>query len=375
MRRSATLAAASVLALGLWAGGARLGNAQTTTADVDGSGLHLHASVDRIGVAPPGDRTPSYLMTFSHATQVSGNYSVAVTGVPIISGSAVAGFLLGCGISTAGGVQVGIEPNQALTAGITPSLTINSPSNAAARRIGSNPPAASPAPATSAAATTSPTPTTSAAATTSPTPTASAAAAAAPAPTTSAAATTSPAPTTRAAATTAPAPTTSAAPNASPAPTTSSAPTASAAATTSAAPTASAAATTSAAPTTSAAATTSSAPTTSAAETTTPTPTTTSPPTNSSSSAVGIAPNVAGLLGVQEVLQATIAPGQVTTATTATAALDNNTRFPYHLTFSNAAVNVAQCASPVEAVPFVTTTVATPQGSVQTTAYGNKFTF
>ena len=116
-------------------------------------------------------------------------------------------------------------------------------------------------------------------------------------------------------------------------------------------------------------------PTTSAAETTTPTPTTTSPPTNSSSSAVGIAPNVAGLLGVQEVLQATIAPGQVTTATTATAALDSNTRFPYHLTFSNAAVNVAQCASPVEAVPFVTTTVATPQGSVQTTAYGNKFTF
>ena len=90
---------------------------------------------------------------------------------------------------------------------------------------------------------------------------------------------------------------------------------------------------------------------------------------------MGIGPNVGGVLGVQEVLQATIGPGQVTTATTSTATLDNTTRFPYHLTFSNAALNVSQCASPVEAVPFVTTTVATAQGNVQTTAYGNKFTF
>ncbi|MGQ4601087.1 MspA family porin [Nocardia sp. R6R-6] len=76
-----------------------------------------------------------------------------------------------------------------------------------------------------------------------------------------------------------------------------------------------------------------------------------------------------------EVLTATLGPGQVTTATTATAPLTNNTAFPFHITFNNAALNVAQCASPVSAVPFITTTLNTAQGLVQTTAYGDQFTF
>jgi hypothetical protein len=43
--------------------------------------------------------------------------------------------------------------------------------------------------------------------------------------------------------------------------------------------------------------------------------------------------------------------------------------------FNNAALNVAQCASPVSAVPFVTATVSTVRGTVQTTAYGKQFTY
>jgi hypothetical protein len=84
---------------------------------------------------------------------------------------------------------------------------------------------------------------------------------------------------------------------------------------------------------------------------------------------------VNGNLGVQEVLTTTLGPGQITTATTATANLDEKTAFPYHIMFNNAALNVAQCASPVSAVPFVTATVSTARGTVQTTAYGKQFTY
>jgi hypothetical protein len=38
-------------------------------------------------------------------------------------------------------------------------------------------------------------------------------------------------------------------------------------------------------------------------------------------------------------------------------------------------LNDSQCASPVAAVPFVSATVSTPTGLVQTTAYGDQFTF
>jgi len=80
-------------------------------------------------------------------------------------------------------------------------------------------------------------------------------------------------------------------------------------------------------------------------------------------------------LGIDHMHFQNIGPGQVTTATTATATLDNTTAFPYHIAFNNAALNVSQCASPVAAVPFVSATVSTPTGLVQTTAYGDQFTF
>ncbi|WP_063007660.1 MspA family porin [Nocardia kruczakiae] len=123
--------AASVAALVLWSGRAELGHAQQPGGDLSDRGIHLTASVDHIGVNPPGDRTPNYLMTFSHAVQVSGDYSVSVDGGSIASGQAVAGFLLGCGINVAGGVSVGISPNQGLNLSISPSASPPSASVAA----------------------------------------------------------------------------------------------------------------------------------------------------------------------------------------------------------------------------------------------------
>ncbi|MFJ9363668.1 MspA family porin [Nocardia sp. NPDC101769] len=242
---AAGTAVATLAVLGVWAWGTELGRAQPPPgADVSGSGVHLTASVDSVAANAPGNRTPNFLMTFSHAAQMSGNYSVNVEGDPITSGQAVAGFILGCGISVAGGVTVGIEPNQGVVGAISPTVTPPT--------ISVSPPSETPS------GTVTPLPTPSVSVT---------------------------------------------------------------------------------------------------------------PPTFS------LGPSVGGALGLTEVLTATLGPGQVTTATTATAALDNSTVFPYHITFNNAALNVAQCASPVSAVPFVTTTVSSAQGVVQTTAYGSQFTF
>ncbi|MFF0495997.1 MspA family porin [Nocardia aobensis] len=307
------IAAVTAVASILWTGGSETSHAQPPGTDVTGSGVHLSASVDNIGVNPPGDRTPNYLMSFSHAAQLSGNFSVNIDGDPITSGQAIAGFLLGCGISVAGGFDVGISPEQGLELSISPTFTPPSLTTAAAPI------------ATSGSAT--PTTTT----------------AAKPSPTTSRSTSTP----TRAVRTSVPS-------------------------TTSTTPT-----------TTVTPPTTVTTPTTVLPTTDTPTITTPSLPTTSGSAGLpgvsppgfDLGPSVGGSLGLAENLDANIGPGQVTTATTATANLDNTTAFPYHIAFNNAALNVSQCASPVAAVPFVSATVSTPTGLVQTTAYGDQFTF
>ncbi|WP_245672160.1 MspA family porin [Nocardia anaemiae] len=278
---------------------------------------------------PPGDRMPNFLMTFAHAAQLSGNYSLNVEGDGIVSGQAVAGFLLGCALSLDNGFTVGIDPNQGLLASISPEF---SQSNAAARLPStpvSTPPSAKPTPVSTPqrVGTTSPSVAT----------------------TSRSVATTSQsaAPTSQSAATTSP----------------------------SAAPTSQ-----SAAPTSQSAATTSpSVETTSpSVETTSPSVETTSPSvetTSPSAPSASLGPTVGGTLGLTQVLEATLAPGQITTVTTVTTNLDNKTVFPYHFIFNNAALNVGQCASPVSAVPFVTATVSTAVETVQTSAYGSQFTF
>ncbi|WP_431966882.1 MspA family porin [Nocardia sp. bgisy134] len=296
---------AAVLAVGLWPG-AEPSRAQPPGADVSGAGIHVTTSVENIKVDPPGDRMPNFLMTFAHAAQLSGDYSLNVEGDGITSGEAVAGFLVGCALSLDNGFTVGIDPEQGLLASISPEF---SQSNVAARVPNTQVTPVSTPP----SATLTPLPTPQRASTTS-----------------------------RSLATTS-----------------------AGAATTSAG-----AATTSAG----AATTSPSADTTSpSADTTSPSVDTTSPSASAPSASLG--PTVGGTLGLAEVLEATLAPGQITTVTTVTTNLDNKTVFPYHFIFNNAALNVGQCASPVSAVPFITATVSTAVGTVQTSAYGSQFIF
>ena len=90
---------------------------------------------------------------------------------------------------------------------------------------------------------------------------------------------------------------------------------------------------------------------------------------------LSLGPSIGGTLGVSQLLEGTLAPGQVSTVQTTTSALDDKTAFPYHISFNNAPLNIAQCASPVSAVPYVSATISTASGTVQTTGYGQQFTF
>ncbi|MQY29407.1 MspA family porin [Nocardia aurantia] len=135
MRRAlvvvAAPAAASMLVLGVGAGPGS-GRAQAPGAEIFGTGIHLTAAVDSIGVNPPGDRTPNP-MPFSHAVQTSGTYSVTVSGDRITSGQAVAGFILGCAVNLANGFPVGLEPNQGLSLGFAP--TFDTPADGTAPTV------------------------------------------------------------------------------------------------------------------------------------------------------------------------------------------------------------------------------------------------
>ncbi|MFQ6328594.1 MspA family porin [Nocardia sp. CWNU-33] len=301
---------AAVLAVVLWQG-AEPSQAQPPGADVSGAGIHLTTSVDNVKVDPPGDRMPSFLMTFAHAAQLSGDYSLTVEGNGITSGQAVAGFLLGCAISLDNGFSIGIDPNQGLLASISPDF---GQSNVAA---------------TLPSVTLAPGPTTPSAPTIS--------RSAAPISRSAAPISRSAAPISR-----------SAAPISR-----------------SAAPISRSAAPISR----------SAAPISRSAASTSESAATTSPSASTSPSSASLGPTVGGALGLTEILEATLAPGQITTVTTVTADLDDKTVFPYHFIFNNAALNVGQCASPVSAVPFITATVSTAVGTVQTTAYGSQFTF
>ncbi|MFI7668693.1 MspA family porin [Nocardia sp. NPDC049526] len=365
----ATGVVVAVLAVVLWSS-VEPSRAQPPGADVSGAGVHVTTSVESVNVDPAGDRMPNFLMTFAHAAQLSGDYSLNVEGDGVMSGQAVAGFLLGCAISLDNGFTVGIDPNQGLAASISPEF---SQSNVAATLPNAT---LTTVPATPRAATTSQSATTpQSAATTSQS--------AAVTPQSVAATSQSAAVTPQSVA--APQSAAAAPQSAAAAPqSAAAAPQSAAAAPQSAAATPQSAATTpqSAATTSQSAATTpQSADTTSpsvettspSVETTSPSVETTSPSASAPSASLG--PTVGGALGLTQVLEATLAPGQITTVTTVTTDLDNQTVFPYHFIFNNAALNVGQCASPVSAVPFITATVSTAVETVQTTAYGRQFTF
>lgn len=68
-------------------------------------------------------------------------------------------------------------------------------------------------------------------------------------------------------------------------------------------------------------------------------------------------------------------PGQETVLVASTASLSSSSSYPFHLAVDGAPINVSACLSPASAVPFVTASLTTTSGNVQTTAYGKQFTF
>jgi hypothetical protein len=66
-------------------------------------------------------------MLFSHDARARGRFSIDTSGRSIQSGTVVAGFIVGCGVSAAGGIQVGISPSQGLAAGFSPTITLTTP--------------------------------------------------------------------------------------------------------------------------------------------------------------------------------------------------------------------------------------------------------
>ncbi|MCM6771901.1 MspA family porin [Nocardia sp. CDC159] len=98
-------------------------------------------------------------------------------------------------------------------------------------------------------------------------------------------------------------------------------------------------------------------------------------PNQSLTVAIAPAPGVSVGAGVSESLSITLTPGQVAPMALASAPMNSRSEFPYSVTVNHAALDVGQCMSPVSAVPFVSASVTTATGTVQTAAYGDQFTF
>lgn len=71
--------------------------------------MRLTASVDSTNPVAAGDISAG--VPFSHATKVSGNFSVGLDGAPAVqAGKVVAGYLVGCAVDVSEGVSVAIIP-------------------------------------------------------------------------------------------------------------------------------------------------------------------------------------------------------------------------------------------------------------------------
>lgn len=85
-------------------------------------GINLTVSIDDVRWKPAGNRAPGGML-FSHDAHIHGLYSIAAVG-HIESGTVAAGFLLGCGVSAAGGLQIGLTPSGGLSVGYQQSNTL-----------------------------------------------------------------------------------------------------------------------------------------------------------------------------------------------------------------------------------------------------------
>ncbi|WP_018178406.1 MspA family porin [Jongsikchunia kroppenstedtii] len=80
-------------------------------------------------------------------------------------------------------------------------------------------------------------------------------------------------------------------------------------------------------------------------------------------------------VGLGGSISMSLVPGQVTTATIINTSLGSGISSPYQVAHNGTALNLSQCGGRASAVPFVTATLNSNSGTLQTTAYGTQFDF
>ncbi|WP_280457938.1 MspA family porin [Nocardia carnea] len=120
MNRKHSCIAAAITVASVTAAAAALGTpARAAPGEIGVGGMRLIASVDSTNSAPAGDISAG--VPFSHATKVSGNFSVALDGAPQLQGGRiVAGYLVGCAVDVSEGVSIAIVPEIGGGASIAP---------------------------------------------------------------------------------------------------------------------------------------------------------------------------------------------------------------------------------------------------------------
>ncbi|NKY57151.1 MspA family porin [Nocardia flavorosea] len=117
-KHSCTAAVVTVVAVAVAA--AVLGtDARAAPGQVGVAGIRLIASVDSTNSVPAGDIAAG--VPFSHATKVSGHFSVALDGAPALQGGRiVVGYLVGCAVDVSDGLSIAIAPEAGGGASIAP---------------------------------------------------------------------------------------------------------------------------------------------------------------------------------------------------------------------------------------------------------------
>ncbi|MFI5716158.1 MspA family porin [Nocardia sp. NPDC051750] len=110
MNRKHTCTAVAITAATVATAAAVLGTpAHAAPGEVRVGGLHLIASVDFADSAPAGDIASG--VPFTHATRVSGNFSVALADPAALqAGRVAAGYLVGCAVDVSEGMSIAIIP-------------------------------------------------------------------------------------------------------------------------------------------------------------------------------------------------------------------------------------------------------------------------
>ncbi|PEH75803.1 hypothetical protein CRM89_07205 [Nocardia sp. FDAARGOS_372] len=90
---------------------------------------------------------------------------------------------------------------------------------------------------------------------------------------------------------------------------------------------------------------------------------------------VGLEPSIGVEGAVAGELSLSLAPGTVTAVPIGVAELDEESTFPFTFAHANTPLHVNGCLSPASAMPFITVRADTPGSTLQTTGYGDPFTF